>query len=75
MFIYRLKTILFIYRLCQILMATANRKSTIDTHTKKEKGIKHNTEVSHQIMREENKRGREEKIPTKTNPKQLRKWQ
>ena len=70
------KTILFIYRLLyQNLMVTANQKPTIDTHTKKEKESKHNTKVSHQITREENKRGREEKRPTKINPKQLTKWQ
>ena len=56
-------------------MVTANRKSTTDTYTKKKKESKHNTKVSHQITREENKRGREEKRPTKTNPKQLTKWQ
>ena len=55
-------------------MVTTNQKSTIDTHTKKKKESKHNTKVSHQITREENKRGSEEKIPTKTNPKQLTKW-
>ena len=36
---------------------------------------KHNTKDSHQITREENKRGKEEKRLTKTNPKQLTKWQ
>ena len=36
------KTILFIYRLLyQNLMVTANQKPTIDTHTKKEKKIRH----------------------------------
>ena len=29
----------------------------MDTHTKDEKESKHNTKVSHQITREENKRG------------------
>ena len=54
----QLKTILFIYRLLyQILMVTPNRKSTINTHTKKKKESKHNTKVSHQITREE--KGRE----------------
>ena len=43
-------------------------------HTQKEKGTKHNTKDSHKITREENKRGREEKRPTKTNPKQVTKW-
>ena len=55
-------------------MVTANQKSTIDTHTKKIKQPKHNTEDSHQTTREENKR-REERTLIKTNPKQLRKWQ
>ena len=44
------------------------------THTQKKKQPKHNTKDSHQTTREEKKRGREEKIPTKTNPKQVRKW-
>ena len=36
----QLKTNLFIYRLLyQNLIITANRKSAVDTHTKKEKGI------------------------------------
>ena len=66
-------TILFIYRLLyQNLRVTTNQKSTIDTHTKKKKESKHNTKVSHQITREENKRGSEEKIPTVTNSKQLK---
>ena len=55
-------------------MGTANPKTTIDTHTKKKKQPKHNTKGGHQTAREENKRGREEKRPAKTNPKQLRKW-
>ena len=40
----------------------------------KKKQPKHNTKDGHQTTREENKRGREEKRPTKTSPKQLRKW-
>ena len=57
-------------------MVTANQNSikTIDIHTKKKKESKNNTKDSHQITKEENKRGREEKRPTKTNPKQLTKW-
>ena len=54
-------------------MVTTNQKSAIDIH-KKKKELKHSTKVSHHITREKNKRGREEKRPTKTNPKQLRKW-
>ena len=56
-------------------MGTANQKSMIDTHTKKKKQSKHNSKDSYQITREKNKRGREEKRPTKTNSKQLTKWQ
>ena len=66
----QLKTILFIYRmLYQNLMVTTNWKSTIDKQTQKKKESKHNTKVSEQSTREENKRGREERRPTKTNPK------
>ena len=56
-------------------MGTTNQKSTIDTHTKKKKQSKHITKDRHQITREENKRRRDEKRPSKTNPKQLTKWQ
>ena len=56
-------------------MVTTNQKSIIDTQTKKKKESEHNTKYGHQTTREENKRGREEKTPTKTNPKQLTKWQ
>ena len=42
-------------------MVTTNRKSRIDTHTQKKKKSKHNTEVSQQITRKENKTGTEEK--------------
>ena len=67
---------IYIYRLLyQNLMVTANQKSTIDIHTKKKKESKYNTKNSHQIAREKNKRGRDEKSPTQTNPKQLIKWQ
>jgi len=47
-----------------------NQKSTVDTHTGRKKQSKHNTKDSHQITKELNKSGREEKRPTKTNPKQ-----
>ena len=56
-------------------MGNANQKTIIDTHTHTQKQPKHNTKDGHQTIREENKRGREEKRHTKTNPKQLRKWQ
>ena len=58
-------------------MRNAIQETTIDTHThtQKKKQPKHNTKGGHQTTREENRRGREEKRATKTNPKQLRKWQ
>ena len=56
-------------------MVTAHQKSTLDIQTKKEKESKHNVKECHQFTREENTRGMEEKRPTKTNPKQLTKWQ
>ena len=66
-------TCICIYRLLyQNLMVMANQKQI---KTQKKKASKHNTIDSHQITREENKGGREEKRPTKTNPKQLTKWQ
>ena len=55
-------------------MVTANQTSIIDTHTKKRKESKPDTRDSHQITKEENKR-KGKKRPTKTNPKQLTKWQ
>ena len=54
-------------------MVTANKKSIIRINTKKKKKSKPNTKDNHQIRRDENKRGKEEKNPT--NPKQLAKWQ
>ena len=45
----------------------------IHTHTQ-EKAIQNNTK-DNQITKEETERGKEEKRPTKPNPKQLRKWQ
>ena len=64
------------YRLlCQNFMVTENQKSTTEKHMYKKKQSKHNTKDNHQIKREEKKRGREEKRPTKSNPKQLTKWQ
>ena len=63
------------YRLLyQNFIVTPNQISTIDIHTKKKEESEHNTKVRHQITREESKRGREEKRPIKTNPKQLTKW-
>ena len=66
----QLKTILFLYRqLYQNLMVTTNQKSAIDRYTKKNP----NTTLKLVIKLQENKRGREEKRPIKTNPKQLTK--
>ena len=53
---------------------TANQKSIIGTQTNKKNQLKYNTKDSHQTRRE-NKRRRKEKRATKTNPKQLIKWQ
>ena len=50
-------------------MVIANQTFKIDTHTNKKKKSKHNTKDSHQITQEENKRGKEEKRPSKTNTK------
>ena len=72
----QLKTISYVYRLLyQNFRITANQKSTIDTQTNKKNQCKYNTKDSHQTRRGENKRRREEKRATKTNPKQLIKWQ
>ena len=72
----QLKTISYIYRiLYQNFRVTANQKSTTDTQSNKKNQLKYNTNDSHQNRRGENKRRREEKIATKTNPKQLIKWQ
>ena len=71
----QLKTISYVYRLLhQNHRITANQKSTIDTQTKKNQ-LKYNTKDSHKNTTKENKRRREEKRATKTNPKQLIKWQ
>ena len=56
-------------------MVAAKQKSIIDIHTKKKKESKHNVKDSHQITREENKRGKGKKRLIKTNPRQLTKWQ
>ena len=54
-------------------MITANQKSTIDKHTHKRKRNP-NITLKLVIKSQENERGREER-PTRTNPKQLTKWQ
>ena len=69
----QLKTIsyIYIYRLLyQNFRIAANQKSTIDTQTSKKNQLKYNTKDSHQTRRGENKKRREEKRATKTNPKQ-----
>ena len=53
-------------------MVTTNQESIIDKHTQKRKESKHNTKDSHQIIREESKRKKEQK--ELQNPKQLTKW-
>ena len=66
----QLKTISHTYRLLnQNFRITANQKSTADTQTKKNQ-LKYITKDSPQTRRGKNKRRREEKRATKTNPKQ-----
>ena len=72
----QLKTILCIYRLLyQNFRITVNQKSTSDTQTNKKNQLKYNTKESHPTTRGVNKKRRKEKRATKTNPKQLIKWQ
>ena len=72
----QLKTISSIYRLLyQNFRVTAKQKSTIATYTNKKNQLKYNTKDTHQTTKGENKKRREEKRATKTNPKQLIKWQ
>ena len=60
------KTIMYIYRLLyQYLMITAKQKSIIDIHTEKKKESKYNTNGSHQITREEKKKGGKKEDPQK----------
>ena len=55
-------------------MITAKQKYTIDTHTHKKKHSKYNIKDSQKKTKgEENKRRKEDKRPTKINPKQLTK--
>ena len=68
------KTILYIYRerlLYQNIRITENQK----IYTSKKNQLKYNTNDGHQTTRRENKKSREEKRATKTNLKQLIKWQ
>ena len=62
-------------RLSQNFRVTIGQKPTIDTHTNKSNQLKYNAKGSHQSTKGENKRRREEKRATATNPKQLMKWQ
>ena len=72
----QLKTISYTYRLLyQNFRVTTGQKPTIDTHTNKSNQLKYNAKGSHQSTKGENKRRREEKRGTATNPKQLMKWQ
>ena len=66
----QLKTISYTHTLIyQNFRITANQ-NTIETHTNNKNQLKY-TKDSHQTTRGENKRRREEKRATKTNPKQL----
>ena len=58
--------------LYQNLIEITNQRTTIDTLIKKKNQLKYNTKNSHQITREENKRGREEKS-NKNNTKTVKK--
>ena len=72
----KLKIISYTYRLLyKNFRITANRKSTIESQTNKKNQLKYNIKDSHQTNRGENKKRKEEKRATKTNPKQLTKWQ
>ena len=71
----QLKTSTYLTRLLyKNLTVTTKQNPVIEIHTKK-KGMQNNTKDSHQIRREENKRRKGKKRPTKTNPKQLAKRQ
>ena len=50
-------------------MGTGNPKATTDIHTQKKKQCKHKNKDGNQTTKDKNKRGREEKRPTKTNTK------
>ena len=62
----QLKTILFIYRLLhQNLKATTNQKFTTDTCTKMKTQSNHNTDTSHQVTREQRRKGRKKTYENK----------
>ena len=55
-------------------MVTANQKSVIDMHTKKEKLIKNNAKYSHQIQENKTRKGgKTYKNKSKTNKQKI--WQ
>ena len=69
----QLKAILFIYRLLfQNLMVTANNLWCINKETKNDKESKHNTKVSHQIIRPQMRKKRKK---TYRNQSKTTKWQ
>ena len=58
---------MYIYREVTISKPHGNHKPKIYNRYQKKRQSKHNTKDSHQITREENKRGREEKDQQKQN--------
>ena len=68
----QLKTILYIYRLSIKTSWEAHTKNLQQIHTE---GKATQTTFKTDIASQGNRRGKEEKRPSKTNPKQLTKWQ
>ena len=71
-----LETITYIHTLLyKNLAVNTNQKSITDIHTNKKKEYKYNTK--YKVIKSQEKGTKEERgeIPTKTNPKQLTKWQ
>ena len=63
----QLKTILFTYRLLhENIKVTTNQKSTTDTGTKKKKQSDHNRNNSHQVTREQRRKGRKRTYKTES---------
>ena len=56
----------------QNFRATAIQKSTIDTQTNVKNQLKYNTKI---VIKPQEERTKDEKRATKTNPKQVIKWQ
>ena len=69
----RLKSCIYVQTTISKPHGNHKPKIYIDTHIGSKKESKHSTKESHQIIREQKRKGR--KISTKTNPKQLIKWQ